>query len=73
MSAAGLPLSWSQTITSPSFGALSELAVSPALSAVRVGEVDHPVYNFIYGEVDGPQLEPDRCKAIGLTLSTHTF
>ncbi|SAM00078.1 hypothetical protein, partial, partial [Absidia glauca] len=35
------------------------LAVSPALSAVRVGEVDHPVYNFIYGEVDGPQLEHD--------------
>ncbi|SAM09811.1 hypothetical protein [Absidia glauca] len=43
MSTAGLPLAWSETITSPSFGALPELAVSPALSAIRVGEIDHPI------------------------------
>ncbi|SAM09812.1 hypothetical protein [Absidia glauca] len=53
MSTAGLPLSRSETITSSSFGALSELAVSPALSVVRVCEVDHPIWEYIQADIDG--------------------
>ncbi|SAM04663.1 hypothetical protein [Absidia glauca] len=66
MSAAGLPLAWSQTITSPSFGALSELAVFPAMSAVRVGEVGYLIWDYVYGDADGLYPHPDR-----ITRLTH--
>ncbi|SAM09873.1 hypothetical protein [Absidia glauca] len=83
MSAAGLPLAWSQTITSPSFGALSDVGVvlvevvvkknsnafllshdttvgvSPALSAVRVGEVDHSIWEYINEDGYDQSLEHD--------------